>query len=162
MRHEMNMAEMVKTEQPEHKLGKVEVLKPSPIENQSLTVHTPLAPIREEDCASPPRMEAIKEDDKEIKEKIKSESEFHVADSIKHSFQDPHHFEMIKTMLEGVNKTTTKQMLGEAVSNEVRDWEEDDQYDDSVASEDGQMSNMGCQDDRKVRVRTLISEEQLI
>ena len=69
---------------------------------------------------------------------------------------------MIKTMLEGVNKTTTKQMLGEAVTSEVKDWEEDDQYDDSVASEDGQMSNMGCQDDRKVRVRTLISEEQLI
>jgi len=162
MKHEINMAKMVKTEQPEHKLGKVEVLKPNPIENQSLGVHTPLAPIREEDCASPPRMEAIKEDDKEIKEKIKSESEFHVADSIKNSFQDPHHFEMIKTMLEGVNKTTTKQMLGEAVTSEVKDWEEDDQYDDSVASEDGQMSNMGCQDDRKVRVRTLISEEQLI
>ena len=131
---------------------------------QEQQLHSPITPIREEECASPPRMEAIKKDDKEIKEKIKSEAEFHVADSIKNSFQDPHHFEMIKNMIEGVNKHTTKHMLGEAVAEGPggTDWTEDDQYDDSVASEEGQGGALGGTDDRKVRVRTLISEEQLI
>ena len=68
---------------------------------------------------------------------------------------------MIKTMIEGVNKTTTKQMFGETLGQETKDWEEaeDDQCDESIASEDGAV-NLGGQEDRKVRQRTLISEEQ--
>ena len=157
---EMGLAEILNREQAEPKLGKVEVLQSNPMENQNSPLR-PISPAREEECASPPRMETIKEEEKDIKEKITAENEFNVADSIKNSFRDPHHFEMIKTMIEGVNKTTTKQMFGETLGQETKDWEEaeDDQCDESIASEDG-AANLGGQEDRKVRQRTLISEEQ--
>ena len=178
IRQEMDgrLADIISREQTEPKLGKVEVLQASPIEKQISGLVQgpncgPITPIREEDCVSPPRMtpsqETIKQEtiaDKEIKEKITPDNGFHVADSIKNSFRDPHHFELIKNMIEGVNKTTTKQMFGEAVQTEIvkTDWDaDDDQCDESIASEDGQ-NNSGVQDDRKVRVRTLISEEQSI
>ena len=165
LRQEMSLAEMINREQTEPKLGKVEVLQSNPMENQNSSLRgpiTPVTPVREEECASPPRMETIKEEEKDIKKKINVENEFNVADSIKNSFRDPHHFEMIKTMIEGVNKTTTKQMFGETVSTDTKDWDdaEDDQCDESIASEDGGAGNAGCQEDRKVRQRTLISEEQ--
>ena len=162
LRQEMGLAEMINREPTEPKLGKVEVLQSNPMENQNSSLRGPITPVREEECASPPRMETIKEEEKDIKEKINVENEFNVADSIKNSFRDPHHFEMIKTMIEGVNKTTTKQMFGETVSTDTKDWDdaEDDQCDESIASEDGGAGNAGCQEDRKVRQRTLISEEQ--
>ena len=121
---------------------------------------TPITETREE-CASPPRMGDIIKQEADNKERIGQENGFHVADSIKNSFRDPHHFEMIKNMIEGVNKNTTKQMLGEAVTTgEVKqEWDmDDDQCDESIASEDG--AGGQAPDDRKVRVRTLISEEQ--
>ena len=162
LRQEMGLAEIINREQTEPKLGKIEVLQSNSMENSSLRGQSgPITPVREEECASPPRMETIKEEEKDIKEKITADNEFNVADSIKNSFRDPHHFDMIKTMIEGVNKTTTKQMFGETLSHDTKDWEEaeDDQCDESIASEDGG-NNTGCQEDRKVRQRTLISEEQ--
>merc|ERR1719225_810007 len=117
---------------------------------------TPITETREE-CASPPRMGELIKQETENKEKLGQENGFHVADSIKNSFRDPHHFEMIKNMIEGVNKTATKQMLGEAVTGETvkQEWDmDDDQCDESIASEDG--AGGPAQDDRKVRVRTLI------
>ena len=170
IRQEMGLSDLISKEHAaasvpappatEPKLGKVEVLQSSQIENQrSLGPMTPFTETREE-CASPPRMGDIIKKEEDNKDKIGQENGFHVADSIKNSFRDPHHFEMIKNMIEGVNKNTTKQMLGEAVTGEVKqEWDmDDDQCDESIASEDGAGGQVP--DDRKVRVRTLISEEQ--
>ena len=153
LRQEMGLGPAPEQQQGEHKLGKVEVVQPA---------HAQEA---EEPPASPPRMEeTIKQEPSKTE---KTENGFHVADSIKHSFRDPQHFELIRNMIEGVNKTTTKQMFGEQMGEGVsspaaglkQEWDaDDDQCDESIASEDGQGS--AAQDDRKVRVRTLISEEQ--
>ena len=170
IRHEMGLPD-ISRDTNEPKLGKVEVLQSNSMDSsQNSPVTGPglerwsggaVTPVREEECASPPRME-IKHESKDNKDNIKPENGFHVADSIKNSFRDPHHFELIKNMIEGVNKNTTKQMFGEAVQTDVKnEWEaDDDQCDESIASEDGINSNTGANDDRKVRVRTLISEEQ--
>ena len=167
----MGMAEH-KRDTVEPKIGKVEVLQPSTMDSplppspgsllDRWSGGRPITPVRDEDCASPPRMEIKQEDVKDVKEKITPENDFHVADSIKNSFRDPHHFELIKNMIEGVNKTTTKQMFGEAVNTDVKnEWEaDDDQCDESIAGSEDGGNNIGVQDDRKVRVRTLISEEQ--
>ena len=155
--------------EPDTKMSKVELLSPQQQhqqqqhqqqQQQSFDPHQKQEAEagREDDCASPPRMN-IKEEDSstDCKDKIESDNGYHVAESIKNSFRDPHHFQMIRNMIEGVSKNTSKAVLGEAV-NDSKEWDDDDQCDESIASEDGQM-NSG-QDDRKVRVRTLISEEQ--
>jgi len=164
--------------QNELKVAKVEVIKQNEIEGAGLTPE--VSPrehfIQEEGCASPPRMDSImpiKENEKEIKENttIKSETKenidngYSVADSLKQNFHDPQNFELFKNMLDGVNRNATKSVFGEhlAAQEDGSNWQEDDQYEDSVASDgDGQISSLGSVDDRKVRVRTLISEEQLI
>ena len=117
---------------------------------------------RQEDCASPPRMEEREEEEKlpladPLTPPVKAETEFAVADSIKEQglFKDQTQLEKFRDMLNGVNSSATKQMLGE---KEWQGGEEVEQYEDSVTSEGGGGEG---QDDRKVRVRTLISEEQL-
>ena len=84
-----------------------------------------------------------------------------MADSIKEQglFKDQTQLEKFRDMLNSVNSSATKQMLGEALGEkELQGGEEVEQYEDSVTSEGGGGEG---QDDRKVRVRTLISEEQL-
>ena len=111
----------------------------------------------EERPVSPPRMDETSPQDRKMEEDpenpspavVKTETEFKVADSLRESFSDPQHFQLIKHVLEGVNKNTTKRMLGEQLG-------EEEQYEDSLESEEG------TQEERKVRVRTLISEEQQI
>ena len=100
-----------------------------------------------------------------------SSMEFRVADSLRDSFADPAQFQLIKHVLEGVNKNTTKRMLGEVVGNGGGGLLQDDEpyYEDSLNSEEdgiggvnnsrGRPSEEG-EEERKVRVRTLISEEQ--
>ena len=109
----------------------------------------------EERPVSPPRMDENSPRDRKIVESdssltIKTESEFRVADSLRESFPDPQHFQLIKHVLEGVNQNSTKKTL------EMNGMTEEEQYEDSLGSEEG------TQEERKVRVRTLISEEQQI
>jgi hypothetical protein len=101
--------------------------------------------------------------------------EFRVADSLRDSFSDPAQFQLFKHVLEGVNKNTTKRMLGEAMGAGMGGLLQEDEpyYEDSLNSEDGgggaggsllnnsrgRTSDEG-EEERKVRVRTLISEEQ--
>ena len=114
-------------------------------------------PKLEERPVSPPRMaestseNSVHKDVAQDNTEIKTETEFKVADSLRDSFPDPHHFQLIKHVLEGVNKNTTRKILGESVGSGM----DEDQYEDSLESEEG-----GNAEERKVRVRTLISEEQ--
>ena len=145
MRSELQQrpADLTKQEDP----AVVQPLKPS---NLELDRPEPERPV------SPPRMDpgSDHEDQKldQPENLIKPEVEFKVADSLKDSFADPHQFQLIRHVLEGVNKNTTQRMFGEVVGGGLG---EEEQYEDSLGSEEG-----GLHEERKVRVRTLISEEQ--
>ena len=174
MRQELNLSlGEVKREEEMAKMAKVEVVKPQPVEAVQAG--------REEEerggGISPPRMEeeeaaaASQEEEKvtsSYSPPVKAEVEFNVADSIKEQglFKDQTQLEAFRNILHGVNSSTTKHILGEALGGEggkemmVGGGEEVEQYEDSVTS-DGDAATNG-QDDRKVRVRTLISEEQLV
>ena len=170
MRQELNLSlGEVKREEEMAKMAKVEVVKPQPVEA-----------VQEEERGggiSPPRMEeeeaaAAQEEEKvtsSYSPPVKAEVEFNVADSIKEQglFKDQTQLEAFRNILHGVNSSTTKHILGEALGSGeggkemmVGGGEEVEQYEDSVTS-DGDAATNG-QDDRKVRVRTLISEEQLV
>ena len=173
MRQELGLGlAEVKREEEIAKMAKVEqVVKPQPVEVVQQAS-------REEEerggGISPPRMEEETAPE-EVVDKVstsytppvKAEVEFNVADSIKEQglFKDQTQLEAFRNILHGVNSSTTKQILGEALGGEGKEMmtgggEEVEQYEDSVTS-DGDATNAG-QDDRKVRVRTLISEEQLV
>ena len=132
-------------------LTKVDDLVVQPLKPTNLDIEK-----HEERPVSPPRMEAGSDDldDKRLEPEnlIKPEVEFKVADSLRDSFADPQQFQLIRHVLEGVNKNTTQRMFGEVVGGGVG---EEEQYEDSLGSEEG-----GIHEERKVRVRTLISEEQ--
>ena len=116
---------------------------------------------------SPPRADDLEDPKKESVDdntdlKIKTESDFKF-ESFKHSFADQHNLQMFRSVLEGVNKQQQQQgafRRGFSVSGLTSDssmlCSEEEQYEDSVESEEGGTS----QEERKVRVRTLISEEQ--
>ena len=87
--------------------------------------------------------------------KIKTETDFKVVDSLRQSFseqQQTNSFHFFKNVLEGHRQTLRRGGFGAAESS-VHGSEED-LYEDSVESEEGR------EEERKVRVRTLISEEQ--
>ena len=171
MRQELNLSlGEVKREEEMAKVAKVEVVKPQPVE----AVHAGREEEERGGGISPPRMEeeaaAAQEEEKvssSYSPPVKAEVEFNVADSIKEQglFKDQTQLEAFRNILHGVNSSTTKHILGEALGGEGKEMlmgggEEVEQYEDSVTS-DGDAATNG-QDDRKVRVRTLISEEQLV
>ena len=136
----------------EHKLFERPPMNPTDVEtDRSVSPPRSEEPINSRNITDNDKLAANDDDDK-----IKTEADFKIIDSFKHNFEQNNQFNFFKSMLDR-HQNFRRGFGASSVFDSSLNGSEEDQYEDSVESEEG---TSRTEEERKVRVRTLISEEQ--